>query len=229
MVASRNSGNGVARAWRHYCHRLAPGARATSVVTLTGLPRRRAILPVTTRAFAAEGASLTIDLRAASYPSLLEAVGLAIVQCHGMEQSIPRVFQAALNTSIPFHVAIFEATRGLEVHLKVTEAAIREGAPAFVSRWLDVANLVRATAVRRGKVAHSGLSVYGGGIIIEVDEDGTPTGFARRAGPPVASLQKPTKQGPQQITEAEVREVAQRALEAQQALAKLATDIAASR
>jgi len=146
-----------------------------------------------------------------------------------MEQAIPRVFQAALNTSTTFHVAIFEATRGLEVHLKVTEAAVREGAPAFVSQWLEVANLVRATAGRRGKVAHSGLSVYGGGLIIELDDDGTPTGFARRAGPPVASLLKATKQGAEQITEAEVREVAQRALEAQQALATLASDIVASR
>lgn len=171
---------------------------------------------------------MTIDLRAASYPALLEAVGLAIIQCHGMEQSIPRVFQAALNTSISFHVAIFEATRGLEIHLKITEAAIREGAPAFVDRWLEVANVVRATAGRRGKVAHSGLSVYGGGLMIELDDDGTPTGFARRAGPPVASLFKATKKGAEQITEAEVRDVAQRALEAQQALAKLASDIAAS-
>lgn len=168
---------------------------------------------------------MPIDLRADAYPSLMEAIGLAIVRCDGMERSIPRVFRAALNVSIEFQVSVFEATRGLEVHLRLADAAVLEGAPEFYARWQEVASIVRSCAGRRGKVAHSGMSIYGGGLIVEVDEDGAPTGIARVAGPPIASLRKETKMGAENISEQEIRELANRALLAEQELHRLSDDI----
>lgn len=172
---------------------------------------------------------MRIDLRATSYPSLLEAVGLAIIHCDEMERAIPGVFRAALNVSLDFQREVFDATRGLEVHLKLTESAVREGAPEFLERWQELASQVRSSAGVRGKVAHACLSIYGGGVIIEVDDDGVPTGIARRAGPPVASLSKYTRAGREEIKEAEIRELAERVLQLENKIRQLAGDIIVKR
>jgi len=168
---------------------------------------------------------MRIDLRATSYPSLLEAVGLAIIRCDEMERAIPSVFRAALKVSLDFQREVFDATRGLEVHLKLTESAVREGAPQYLERWQELASRVRSPAGMRGKVAHAGVSIYGGGVIIEVDEDGVPTGIARRAGPPVASLSKYTRAGREEIKESEIRELAERVMHLQNEIMKLAGDM----
>ena len=168
---------------------------------------------------------MRIDLRATSYPSLLEAVGLAIIRCDEMERAIPSVFRAALKVSLDFQREVFDATRGLEVHLKLTESAVREGAPQYLERWQELASRVRSSAGMRGKVAHAGVSIYGGGVIIEVDEDGVPTGIARRAGPPVASLSKYTRAGREEIKESEIRELAERVMHLQNEIMKLAGDM----
>ncbi|MDF0489630.1 hypothetical protein PX554_15960 [Sphingomonas sp. H39-1-10] len=172
---------------------------------------------------------MRIDLRATSYPSLLEVVGLAIIRCDEMERAIPGVFRAALNVSLDFQREIFDATRGLEVHLKLTEAAVREGAAEFLGRWQELASRVRSSAGMRGKVAHAGLSIYGGGLIVEVDEDGVPTGIARRAGPPVASLSKYTRAGREEIKESEIRGLAERVLSLENEIRQLAGAIAGRR
>ncbi|GAA3708689.1 hypothetical protein GCM10022268_17500 [Sphingomonas cynarae] len=172
---------------------------------------------------------MEIDLRATSYPSLLQAVGLAIINCDGMEQAIPSVFRAALGVSLDFQKAVFETTRGLEVHLKLVGAAVQEGAPDFLERWEALAGEVRSSAGQRGKVAHAGLSIRGPGIVVELDEDGTPTGVARRAGPSTASLSKYTKQGREEIPEADIRELAERVSRIEREIRNLASDIIVNR
>ena len=172
---------------------------------------------------------MRIDLRATSYPGLLEAVGLAIIRCDEMERAIPHVFGAALNVSLDFQREVFDATRGLEVHLKLTESAVREGALEFLGRWQELTTGVRMSAGMRGKVAHAGMSIYGGGIIIEVDEDGVPTGIAKRAGPPVASLSKYTRAGREDITESEIRELADRVLKLESEIRQFAADVIVNR
>jgi hypothetical protein len=172
---------------------------------------------------------MLIDLRTTSYPSLLEAVGLAIIRCDEMERAIPSVFRAALNVSLDFQREVFDVTRGLEVHLKLAGAAVQEGAPDFLKRWEELASRVRSSAGMRGKVAHAGVSVYGGGVIIEVDEDGIPTGIAKRAGPPVASLSKYTRAGREEITELEIRELADRVLALVNEIGQLAADLSVNR
>jgi len=168
---------------------------------------------------------MRIDIRATSYPSLLEAVGLAIIRCDGMERAIPSVFRAALGVSLDFQRGVFDATRGLEVHLKLTEAAVQEGAPDFLKRWQELASRVRSSAGTRGRVAHAGMSIYGGGIIIEVDEEGIPTGIVKTAGPPVESLSKYTAKGREEITEAEIRELAERVLALDHEIVQFAADL----
>lgn len=172
---------------------------------------------------------MRIDLRATSYSSLLEAVGLAIIRFDGMERAIPGVFRAALNVSLDFQRGVFDATRGLQVHLQLTECAVREGAPEFLERWQGLASRVRSSASLRGKVAHAGMSIYGGGIIIEVDEDGVPTGVAKRKGPPEASLEKSTRAGSETITESEIRELAGRVLLVENEIRQLVADVIENR
>lgn len=150
---------------------------------------------------------MQIDLRAASYPSLLEAVGLAIIKCHGMEGAIPSVFRAAMRVTPEFQRSIFEAARGLESHLKITTAAIQERAPEYLVRWLEISKRVRGCAGLRGKVAHADMSIYGGGVAVELDDEGVATGVMRRLGPAVASLHKRSAKGNDEISEAEIRKL----------------------
>lgn len=171
---------------------------------------------------------MNIDLRASSYPSLLEAVGLAVVNCDGMERAIPSVFRAALGVSREFQREIFEAARGLGPQLKITEAAIREGAPEYLDRWQEIASRVRSYAGKRGKIAHAGMSIYGGGIFVEIDDDGVPTGVSR-SGTPVASLAKFNRDATEYIEEHEIRELADHVLAVTRDLDRLAGSIAVSR
>jgi hypothetical protein len=168
---------------------------------------------------------MQIDLRATSYPGLLEAVGLAIVHCDGMERAIPSVFRAALDISLTFQRRVFDATRGLEAHLKLTEAAVLEGAPQFHNRWKELATRVRSSAYERGRIAHAGMSIYGGGIAIEIDEQGIPTGNMKRQGRAVASLRK----GDKNISEVEIRQLADRVLDITTDIGQLAADITVHR
>lgn len=172
---------------------------------------------------------MRIDFRATSYPSLLEAVGLAIIRCDEMERAIPRVFRAALNVSLDFQRGVFDVTRGLDNHLKLTECAVREGAPEFLERWQGLASLVSSSARLRGKVAHARMAIDGGGIIIEVDEDGVPTGIAKRKRPPAALLEKSTRAGSEKITESEIRELADRVLHLENEMRQLVADVIESR
>lgn len=172
---------------------------------------------------------MRVDLRATAYPSLLEAVGLAIIRCDQMERAIPNVFGAALGVSADFQKEVFEVSRGLDKHLKLTESAVREGAPELLGRWQDLASGVRSSAAMRGKVAHAGISINGGRIIVEVDEDGVPTGIAEPADPPIASLIKHTRSGRETITENEIRKLADRILQLETQIRQFAADVVVSR
>lgn len=172
---------------------------------------------------------MRIDLRATAFPSLLEAVGLAVVHFDAMERAIPLVFRAALNVSINFQRNVFAATRGLHTQLNLTEAAVEEGAVHFLDQWRLLAQRVRSLSELRGKVAHSGISIYGGGVIVNVAEEGNPTGIVRREGPPVASLLKSTRGSSEQISEAEVRQLAADILTIEGSIRKLAAEITACR
>ncbi|MHA3839621.1 hypothetical protein ACX0GZ_00145 [Sphingomonas aestuarii] len=172
---------------------------------------------------------MRIDLRAKAFPGLLEAVGLAVIHFDAMERAIPSVFRAALNVSTGFQRNIFTVTRGLDTHLKLAEAAVEEGAADFLDRWRLIAKRVRSLSELRGKVAHSGISIYGGGVIVDLDEDGKPTGILRRAGPPTASLLKSTRGSSEQISEKEVRQLAADILVIEGDIRQLAADITASR
>lgn len=72
------------------------------------------------------------------------------------------------------------------------------------------------------------MSIYGGGLSVELDDDGVPTGIVR-SGTPVASLAKFTRAETEYISESEIRELADHVLVVTRDIYKLEGAILVSR